>query len=116
MERRAHPRYVCPELVAMAREPSAALDYYFKVANVSLGGLALVTSDPGAFPFKVDSVLDIQVFAPSGIIVCRGVVARIIPEEPGSPRGFGVKLYAFPTGDGEQWKQLVDGSCRRNQP
>jgi len=116
MERRAHPRYKCPDLVAMVRDPSASLDYYFKVANISLGGLALVTSDPGAFPFTTDSVLDIQVFCPTGVLVCRGVVARIIPDSQGNPLGFGVRLYSFSGGDEERWLHLVEETCKRDQP
>ncbi|MBM4352531.1 MAG: PilZ domain-containing protein [Deltaproteobacteria bacterium] len=116
MERRAHPRYQCPDVIAMAREPAATLDYYFKVANVSLGGLALVTSDPKAFPFEVDSVLDIQLFLPSGLLACRGVVARIITDEPGAPRGFGVRLFSFASGDRERWLQLVEENSKRGLP
>ncbi len=116
MERRAHPRYRCPDLVAMVRDPAASLDYYFKVVDVSIGGLALVASDPGAFPFKVDSVLDIQVFTSRGILVCRGVVARIIPEGPDSLRGFGIRLYSFPTGDEPRWQALVEEFSKRSQP
>jgi hypothetical protein len=92
----------------MVRVPESMLDFYFHVANISMGGLALVTASTEGFPIKVDSVLDIEVFSSAGSVRCRGVVARCIEKESDGPRGFGVKLYGFCGNDDEAWKRLLN--------
>jgi hypothetical protein len=106
--RRLHRRFKLPELTAMVRVPESALDYYFHVDNLSLSGLALVTRNTEAFPLSPDTVVDIEIYLSEGTIVCRAVIARLIPDDDGKPCGFGVKLYGHTPAGMELWKQLIE--------
>jgi hypothetical protein len=106
-ERRAHPRFRLPDVMAMVRVPESSLDYYFHVDNLSLGGLALVTDTLEGFPIEPGRVIDIEVYTHLGTIPCRGVVARIIPNASGEPRGVGVQAYSFSPEAREKWDTLI---------
>ncbi len=106
-ERRAHPRFRAPDLMAMVRVPESSLDYYFHVDNLSLSGLALVTKTLKGFPIEPGRVIDIEVYSNAGSIPCRGVVARVIPGPEGRPRGVGVQVYSFSDAARASWDWLL---------
>lgn len=106
-DRRAHPRFSTPDLMAMVRVPESSLDYYFHVENLSLSGLALVTKTLKGFPIEPGRVIDIEVYSSSGNISCRGVVARVIPGPADVPLGVGVQVYSFAAGAQEKWGSLL---------
>jgi hypothetical protein len=106
-ERRAHPRFRTPDLMAMVRVPESSLDYYFHVANLSLSGLALVTKTLKGFPIEPGRVIDLEVYSNSGNIPCRGVVARVIPDHEGKPTGVGVQVYSFSDSARASWDSLL---------
>ena len=106
--RRLHRRFKLPDLTAMVRVPESALDYYFHVDNLSLSGLALVTRNTEAFPLSPDTVVDLEIYTPMGTVICRAVIARLIPDDEGKARGFGVKLYGHTPAGLELWKELIE--------
>lgn len=107
-ERRAHPRFRTPDMMAMVRVPESALDYYFHVENLSQSGLAIVTKTLKGFPIEPGRVIDLEVYSPSGNISCRGVVARIIPGPADTPLGVGVQVYSFSAGAQDKWDALTE--------
>ncbi len=115
-DRRAHPRFSTPDLMAMVRVPESSLDYYFHVENLSQSGLALVTKTVEGFPIEPGRVIDIEVYSSAGTITCRGVVARIIPGPGDAPLGVGVQVYGFALDGQDKWNALVGESSTPSGP
>ena len=112
-DRRAHPRFRTPDMMAMVRVPESSLDYYFHVENLSQSGLAIVTKTLKGFPIEPGRVIDLEVYSPSGNISCRGVVARIIQGPGESPLGVGVQVYSFAPGAQQKWDSLIEDMAAR---
>ncbi len=68
----------------------------FRTRDLSEHGLFLYTKVARAYPFKVGSTLDLDLYDHDGQVTCKCVVARVV--EPGSaesatyPSGFGVRI------------------------
>ena len=68
----------------------------FRTRDLSEHGLFLYTKVARAYPFKVGSTLDLDLYDHDGQMTCKCVVARVV--EPGSaesatyPSGFGVRI------------------------
>ena len=68
----------------------------FRTRDLSEHGLFLYTKVARAYPFKVGSTLELELYDHDGQVSCKCVVARVV--EPGSdesasyPSGFGVRI------------------------
>lgn len=71
-------------------------DLVFRTRDLSENGLFLYTKVARAYPFKVGSRLELDLYDHDGQVTCKCVVARVV--EPGSaesgayPTGFGVRI------------------------
>lgn len=115
IERRQYPRYKAPDVIAMARVPESTLDYYFKVSDMSVGGLALLTWTVEGFPVEKDRVLDLEVYSHLGSIRCRAVVIRPIQAQDGKPAGFGAQVYGMSDQDTQKWEEIITFFARFEQ-
>ena len=74
----------------------AGQDLVFRTRDLSEHGLFLYTKVVRAYPFKVGSTLELELYDHDGQVTCKCVVARVV--EPGStesekyPSGFGVRI------------------------
>ncbi len=74
----------------------AGQDLVFRTRDLSEHGLFLYTKVARAYPFKVGSTLELELYDHDGQVTCKCVVARVV--EPGStesdayPTGFGVRI------------------------
>jgi hypothetical protein len=72
----------------------------FRTRDLSEQGLFLYTKVARAYPFKVGSTLELELYDYDQTVQCKVVVVRIV--EPGStesdtfPTGFGVKIVDLP--------------------
>jgi hypothetical protein len=74
----------------------AGQELVFRTRDLSEHGLFLYTKVARAYPFKVGSTLDLELYDHDGQVTCKCVVARVV--EPGSaesatyPSGFGLRI------------------------
>jgi len=75
---------------------SGGQDLVFRTRDLSENGLFLYTKVARAYPFKVGSTLDLDLYDHDHQVTCKVVVARVV--DPGSaealgyPTGFGVRI------------------------
>jgi hypothetical protein len=107
---RASPRVTLDAFVKV--RGSGEREYVFRTRDLSDGGLFLYTRVGHAYPFRVGTTLDLELYDYDKYIQCEVLIVRVV--EPGSaesdhyPTGFGVKIVSIPGEDRERLTEMIE--------
>lgn len=93
IDKRQHTRVTIDAFVKVVGDDHP---YVFRTRDVSQGGLFLYTRVGHVYPFKVGSVVDLELYDYDHFVTAKAVVVRVVrdgtPEAERYPLGFGVRF------------------------
>jgi c-di-GMP-binding flagellar brake protein YcgR len=116
-DKRQHARVTIDAFVKVEGGPRP---YVFRTRDVSQGGLFLYTRVGHLYPFKVGSVLGIELYDYDRAITAKAVVVRVVrdqtPEAEQFPLGFGVRFVEMSPADREVLLAMIERARRGQDP
>jgi hypothetical protein len=115
MGRMTEPRERAAERVrvdAFVKVHGDGQELVFRTRDLSIGGLFLYTRVARAYPFKVGSTLELELYDYDGCVACKVVVVRVVepngPESSTFPTGFGVRIVELDDESRASLARMID--------
>jgi hypothetical protein len=116
-EKRQHPRVPIDAFVTVQ---GADREYVFRTRDVSQGGLFLYTRVAHIYPFKVGSVLGVELYDYDRTVRAKAVIVRTVtdgtPEAARYPLGFGLRFIDLAPEDRDALGAMLERAQKGEGP
>jgi c-di-GMP-binding flagellar brake protein YcgR len=116
-DKRQHARVTIDAFVKVA---GAERSFVFRTRDVSQGGLFLYTRIGHVYPFKIGSVVSVELYDYDRFVTAKALVVRLVrdgtPEAERFPLGFGVRFIEMAPDDRQALLAMIERARRGEDP